>query len=168
MQDAIEALSSLVKSDDLHKFFLSLLKKFDLFNALEESNKLCEDDTENADKKEENKETSTAVKIQERYACILIYQRIYLTFYFPFHFIFFQIYFHVLWMRIETSNNEMSLLTWLNVSGRGGYVCNEQSRATPIQWLLWWNFVFCSSWEQPNWTILCWTWIYPIVGYQIM
>lgn len=70
MQDAIESLSSLVKGDDLHKFFLSLLKKFDLFNALEESNKLCEDDTENADKKEENKEISTAEKSQERYLSV--------------------------------------------------------------------------------------------------
>ncbi|XP_074576063.1 uncharacterized protein LOC141832455 [Curcuma longa] len=66
LKDAIESLSSLVKSDDLHKFFLSLLKKFDLLNTLEESNKLCEGDTENADKKE----TSTTEKSQER--CLVV------------------------------------------------------------------------------------------------
>ncbi|XP_042412351.1 RRP12-like protein [Zingiber officinale] len=70
LKDAIESLSSLVRSDDLHKFFLSLLKKFDQFNTLEKSNKLCENDTENADKKEENKETSTTEKIQER--CLVV------------------------------------------------------------------------------------------------
>lgn len=66
LQEAIESLASLVKSEDLHRFFLSLLEKFDLLNFLTESNKLNEGDMIDVDKETESEETSKMDKNQEK------------------------------------------------------------------------------------------------------
>ncbi|CAL9204829.1 unnamed protein product [Musa hybrid cultivar] len=71
LKEAIESLASLVKSEDLHRFFLSLLEKFDLLNFLTESNKLNEGDIIDVDKETETVETSKMDKNQEK-RCLVI------------------------------------------------------------------------------------------------
>ncbi|XP_064990213.1 uncharacterized protein LOC135582040 isoform X2 [Musa acuminata AAA Group] len=71
LKEAIESLASLVKSEDLHRFFLSLLEKFDLLNFLTESNKLNEGDMIDVDKETESEETSKMDKNQEK-RCLVI------------------------------------------------------------------------------------------------
>ncbi|KAJ8509793.1 hypothetical protein OPV22_000227 [Ensete ventricosum] len=71
LKEAIESLASLVKSEDLHRFFLSLLEKFDLLNFLSESKKLNEGDMIDVNKETETEETSKMDKNKEK-RCLVI------------------------------------------------------------------------------------------------
>ncbi|KAG1331802.1 RRP12-like protein [Cocos nucifera] len=70
LQETVGCLASLVGSESIHSFFLSLLEKFDLVGSLVESKEL-EDPIQDADKKEEGEESTNKEKHAENRCLVM-------------------------------------------------------------------------------------------------
>ncbi|XP_010927011.1 uncharacterized protein [Elaeis guineensis] len=70
LQETVGCLASLLGSKSIHRFFLSLLEKFDLVGSLVESKEL-EDPIQDADKKEEGEESANKEKHKENRCLVM-------------------------------------------------------------------------------------------------